>query len=134
MTVTSTDSARFATLQAALHSPDTAIRFNAGLDLVKLGDTAGIPALIEAFAHESSSVRLFYASKALVQLGKPAVPALEVALQSDNFQIRIDAACTLYQIEPDRFNTLLPFLNDALQAADQKVMDDVASAAQPHAC
>lgn len=124
MTVTSTDRARVATLQAALHSPDAAIRFNAGLDLVKLGDTAGIPALIEVFEHESSSVRLFYASKALVQLGKPAVPALEVALQSETPLVRIDAACTLYQIEPDRFNTLLPFLNEALQAAEQKVMDD----------
>lgn len=111
-------------LQAALHNPDPAIRFNAGLDLVKAGDVAGIPALIEAFAHESASVRLFHASKALVQLGKPAIPALEQALHTTHPQVRIDAACTLYQIVPDRFSTLLPFLNEALQSADAKVIGD----------
>lgn len=115
---------RIADLQTALQSPDPAIRFNAGLDLVKAGDVTGIPALIEAFEHESASVRLFHASKALVHLGKPAVPALEQALHAAHPQVRIDAACTLYQIEPDRFSTLLPFLNEALQAADAKVMGD----------
>ena len=120
----SPETERMVTLREALSNSDSAIRFNAGLDLVKLGDVTGIPALIEAFEHESSSVRLFHGSQALVQLGKPAVPALEVALLSDNPQVQIDAACTLYQIEPDRFSALLPILNAALQSDNPKVMGD----------
>jgi HEAT repeat protein len=60
------------TLRQSLQSDDHAIRFNAGLDLVKLGDVAGVPALIEAFAHESAVVRLFQAAKAQIQFGEPA--------------------------------------------------------------
>lgn len=123
-TITSSDSDRIATLQAALHSPDAAVRFNAGLDLVKLGDVAGIPPLIEAFQHESAAVRLFHAGQALVQLGAPAVPMLTTALKSDNPLVRIDAAFVLYQIEPARFAALLPILSEALGATDQKVLGD----------
>lgn len=111
-------------VREALNSSDPAVRFNAGLDLVRQSDPTGIPALIEALGHESASVRLFHAGKALVQLGQPAIPALEQALQSETPQVRIAAACLLYQIEPARFAALLPYLNAALQSAEQQVMAD----------
>jgi len=113
-----------ALLQAALHSSDPAIRFNAGLDLVKAGDVAGVPALIEAFAHESGSVRLFHAGQALVQLGAPALPWLEAALDADHPLVRIDAAFVLYQIEPARLPALLPTLSAALGSSDRQVLGD----------
>ncbi|MCB0184399.1 MAG: HEAT repeat domain-containing protein, partial [Caldilineaceae bacterium] len=109
---------------AALTSSDPAVRFNAGLDLVRQGDPTGIPALIEALGHESASVRLFHAGKALVQLGQPAIPALEQALKMDAPQVQIAAACLLYQIEPAQFADLLPYLNAALQSEEQQVMAD----------
>ncbi|MEZ4673900.1 MAG: HEAT repeat domain-containing protein [Caldilineaceae bacterium] len=111
-------------VREALNSSDPAVRFNAGLDLVRQGDATGIPALIEALGHESASVRLFHAGKALVQLGQPAIPALEQALQSELPQVQIAAACLLYQIEPARFTDLLPYLNAALQSEEQQVMAD----------
>ena len=124
MTTILTKTERITALKEALDNADPAVRFNAALDLVNQGDVTGIPILIEAFTHESSSVRLFHASKALVQLGQPAVPALTAALQSNHPQVRIDAACTLYQIVPTHFSSLLPLLTEALQSADPKVMSD----------
>lgn len=124
MTTILTTPERITALKEALDNADPAVRFNAALDLVKQGNVTGIPTLIEAFTHESGSVRLFHASKALVQLGQPAVPALTAALQSDHPQVRIDAACTLYQIASTQFNRLLPLLTEALQSADPKVMSD----------
>ena len=44
-------------LRAALLADDWDVRFNAGLDLVKLGQTDGIPALIEGLGHQSRAVR-----------------------------------------------------------------------------
>ena len=124
MTTILTTAERIPGLKEALSNADPAVRFNAALDLVKQGDGTGIPILIEAFTHESGAVRLFHASKALVQLGQPAVPALTAALQSNHPQVRIDAACTLYQIVPTHFSSLLPLLTEALQSADPKVMSD----------
>ncbi|MEZ4862859.1 MAG: HEAT repeat domain-containing protein [Caldilineaceae bacterium] len=124
MPATISDPAQPTPLHAALQNEDAAVRFNAGLDLVKQGDLTGVPALIEALGHESGSVRLFHAGRALVKLGQPAIPALEQALQSDNPQVRIAAACILYQIEPARFAALLPLLNDALRSEQQQVMAD----------
>lgn len=124
MTTILTTAERIPGLKEALSNADPAVRFNAALDLVKQGDGTGIPILIEAFTHESGAVRLFHASKALVQLGRPAVPALTAAMQSDDPQVRIDAACTLYQIVPTQFSSLLPLLAEALQSAAPKVMSD----------
>lgn len=121
---TTVDPTPIARLQEALQSSDAALRFNAGLDLVKQGDMTGIPALIEALAHESGSVRLFHAGQALIKLGEPAIPALEEALRADNPLVRIAAACILYQIEPTRFDELLPFLNEALQSGEDEVIGD----------
>ncbi len=80
--------------------------------------------MIEALAHESASVRLFHAGQALVQLGQPAILALEQALLADQAQVRIAAACILYQIEPTRFSTLQPHLNEALQSGQEQVIAD----------
>ncbi|MCB0121110.1 MAG: HEAT repeat domain-containing protein, partial [Caldilineaceae bacterium] len=123
-TDTSAEQTPTASPHSLLNSSDPAVRFNAGLDLVRQGDPTGIPALIEALGHESASVRLFHAGKALVQLGQPAIPALEQALQSELPQVRIAAACLLYQIEPARFAALLPYLNAALQSEEQQVLAD----------
>ena len=59
-------------LRAALLADDWDVRFNAGLDLVKLGQTDGIPALIEGLGHQSRAVRNFHAGKALIQFGRPS--------------------------------------------------------------
>ncbi len=123
-TDTSTEQNPAPVTQSALNSSDPAVRFNAGLDLVRQGDPTGIPALIEALGHESASVRLFHAGKALVQLGQPAIPALEQALLANEPQVQVAAACLLYQIEPARFAALLPYLNAALQSEEQPVMGD----------
>lgn len=95
-------------LQQALQSDDAAVRFNAGLDLAKLGNPSGIPALIEAFEQESSVVRFFHASNALRTLGAPAVPALTIALAAPNPQVQIAAAYTLYRIDETWLEQLLP--------------------------
>ncbi|MCE7987979.1 MAG: HEAT repeat domain-containing protein [Caldilinea sp. CFX5] len=109
---------------AALASDDPAVRFNAGLDLVKQGDAAGIPAVIEGFAHDSPSVRLFHAGKALAKLGAPAIPALEMALTADNPQVRMAAAHTLYQIDPSRLDQLLPLAIAAIQGDQEQAATD----------
>lgn len=109
---------------AALTSGDPAVRFNAGLDLVKQGDPAGIPAVIEGFEHESPSVRLFHAGKALVNLGAPAIPALETALTADNPQMRMAAAHTLYQIDNHRLDQLLPLAISMLRGDNQHAVVD----------
>lgn len=124
MTTMLTPPEHITALKEALNNADPAVRFNAALDLVNHGDVTGIPFLIEAFSHESGAVRLFHASKALVNLGQPAVPALSAALQSVHPQVRIDAACTLYQIVPTQFSRLLPLLTEALQSAEPKVVSD----------
>ena len=111
-------------IHTALTSSDPAVRFNAGLDLVKQGDPAGIPAVIEGFEHESPSVRLFHAGKALANLGAPAIPALETALTNDNPQVRMAAAHTLYQIDNRRLDQLLPLAITALQGDNQHAVVD----------
>jgi HEAT repeat protein len=111
--------------QAALLShPDPAVRFNAGLDRVKAGDTAGVPALIEAFTHDSGVVRLFHAGKALIELGTPAVPALEAALADPRARVRVDAAVVLGRIDPSRREGLLPLVVAALGEEDRAASGD----------
>ena len=83
------------TLQAALQDEDQAVRYNAGLDLVKQGHLEGIPPLIEAFRHESWVVRHFYAGQILVDLGPSALPALTAAFDTADEQTQLVAACTL---------------------------------------
>ncbi len=108
----------------SLTSADPAVRFNAGLDLVKQGDPAGILAVIEGFEHDSPSVRLFHAGKALAKLGAPAISALETALTNDNPQVRMAAAHTLYQIDNHRLDQLLPLAISALQGDNQHAVVD----------
>ena len=67
---TSEEDRNLTKLRAALLADDWAVRFNAGLDLVKLGQTDGIPALIEGLEHHSRAVRNFHAGKALIQFGR----------------------------------------------------------------
>jgi HEAT repeat protein len=123
-TTSNVTSDTLAALQHALQHEDPVIRFNAGLDLVKAGDVAGVRALIEGFAHESASVRLFHASRALVKLGVAAIPDLESALQSANPQVRVAAAYTLYQIEPLRAHELVPVAISALDEANSHAQSD----------
>ena len=70
---TSEEDRNLTKLRAALLADDWAVRFNAGLDLVKLGHVDGIPAvlgLIEGLGHQSRAVRNFHAGKALIQFGR----------------------------------------------------------------
>ena len=115
MTTTAEHPDGYTALKANLHSDDLSVRFNAGLDLVKLGKVDGIPVLIEAFEHESAVMRLFHAGRTLIELGEPAVPALNNALLSDNIQVRVAAAYTLYQIDNDRLDELLPIVMTVLE-------------------
>lgn len=121
---TTSTTERLAVLRQDLHNPDAAIRFNAGLDLVKAGDITGVPALIEGFAHESPSVRLFHASRALAAYGQPAVPALSAALQADSPQVRVAAAYTLYQIDPAQLATVLPIALAAVGGDNAEALTD----------
>jgi HEAT repeat protein len=127
MTQAADDPERNRTLKEALRSDDASIRFNAGLDLVRQKDVAGIPALIEAFEHESGVVRLFHASRALAELGELAVPALMAALASESSLTRVDAAYTLYRIDPSRFEELLPVAIAALGEDSGPARDDLIS-------
>lgn len=115
MTSPTMNSEQTTQLKQALQSEDAAVRFNAGLDLSKAGDPAGIPALIEAFEQESIVVRLFHASQALRKLGDLAVPALTTALTSPNPQVQMAAAYTLYHIDPTQVDELLPLAITLLQ-------------------
>jgi HEAT repeat protein len=108
------DSRRLAMLKQSLNDADQSIRFNAGLDLAKLGDADSIPALIEGFQADSFITRLFHAGQALTVLGDAAVPALTDALNSDNETVRVDAAFTLCKIDPTRTHELLSVAIDAL--------------------
>ncbi len=112
---------------ALLSHPDPIVRFNAWLDRVKAGDTAGVPALIEAFSDESRVVRLFQAGSALVEMGAPAVPPLEAALADPRARIRVDAALVLGRIDPSRREELLPLAIAALKEEDQVASGDAAT-------
>jgi HEAT repeat protein len=115
---------RPADIEGQLESPDPAVRFNAALDMAKRGDPAGVPALIEAFAHESGVVRLFHAGRALVALGAPVIPMLEAALSDERTRVRVDAALTLFRIDPSRRDALLPVAIDALAGEDRAASED----------
>lgn len=103
-------------LKQSLESEDASVRFNAGLDLVKAGDPAGVPALIEAFEHSSSVLRTFHASTALVKLGKPAIPDLLKALDAPGIQTRVDAAVTLAQIDSVYLEQVFPIVEEGLRS------------------
>ena len=111
-------------LKQALDSEDASIRFNAGLDLVKAGDPAGVPALIEAFEHDSSVLRIFHASTALVKLGKPAIPALLEALNAEGIQTRVDAAITLAQIDSTYLEQIFPIIEAGLRSDNAEASQD----------
>jgi HEAT repeat protein len=114
-------------LKGRMVDPDPAVRFNAGLDLVKRGEPCGVPALIEGFAHDSGVVRLFHAGRALEELGAPAVPALEAALEESRVRVRVDAALILARIDPARRETLLPVALAALSDPDGAAQEDAVS-------
>ena len=109
------DPERILTLKQSLNSADLSVRFNAALDLAKLGDAAGIPALIEGFQADSFVTRMFHAAKVLATLGEAAVPALTDALTADSETVRVDAAYTLWKIDPSRAEELLPVAVEALR-------------------
>ncbi len=111
-------------LKAALLSDDWAVRFNAALDLVKLGNLDGIPALIEGLGHHSRVVRNFHAGQALAGLGDKAIPALSNALESDNIRVRVAAANILQQIDGDGVDSFLSVAADVLDADDVEAKSD----------
>ena len=113
-----------AKLLAALTADDWAVRFNAGLDLVKLGNVHGVPALIEALEHPSQAVRNFHAGAALIGLGDKATPALVGALNATNVRVRVAAANILHQIDDGRIDELLPVAVDALDSDDPEAHSD----------
>ncbi|MBV7334601.1 HEAT repeat domain-containing protein [Chloroflexi bacterium TSY] len=115
---TSNNTGNVSELKKRLENADPSVRFNAGVDLVRLGETAGIPAIIEAFEHESVFVRLFHAAKALIEMGEPAVPILNETLQSENKLRRVDAAFALYHIDQERLDELLPIVLAILDETD----------------
>jgi len=109
---------------ALLSHPDPAVRFNAWVDRAKAGDTASIPALIEALSHDNGLVRLFQAGKALVEMGAPAVPALEAALADPRARVRVDAAIVLGRIDPSRREALVPLAIATLRDNDHAAARD----------
>ena len=109
---------------AALMADDWAVRFNAGLDLVKLGHVHGVPALIEALEHPSQAVRNFHAGAALIGLGDKATPALVSALNATSVRVRAAAANTLHQIDGGRVDELLTVALDALDSDDPEAHSD----------
>ena len=111
-------------LKTALRSRDQVVRFNAGLDLVKLGDLDGVPALIEGLGHQSQALRNFHAGNALISLGHKAVPALSAALGSGNILVRTAAANILHQIDGTLADELLPVALAALEVDDLEAKAD----------
>ena len=111
-------------IRRALRSDDQAVRFNAGLDLAKLGDLDGLPAVIEGLGHYSGVLRNFHAGKALIGLGEGAVPALSTALDSDNVRIRTAAANILHQIDGTRADELLSIALGTLDTDDWEATTD----------
>ena len=112
-------------LRAALLADEWAVRFNAGLDLVKLGHVDGIPALIEGLGHQSRAVRNFHAGTALVSLGDKAIPALSAALESNNIRVRAAAANILQQIDSAGADEFLSVAIDVLDSDDSEAKSDV---------
>lgn len=83
-------------------------------DIFNHPSVADVPVLIRSF--EDSNVRLG-ASKALVAIGKPAVPQLNEALRSDQLDIQIWSAYSIGKIGPNA-SAAAPALAVVLQAED----------------
>ena len=111
-------------LRAALLADDWAVRFNAGLDLVKLVHVDGIPALIEGLGHQSRVVRNFHAGTALISLGDNASPALAAELESTNIRVRSAAANILQQIDGAGADEFLSVAIDVLDSDDSEAKSD----------
>jgi HEAT repeat protein len=111
-------------LKQALESDDSSVRFNAGLDLVKAGDKAGIPALIETFNHNSSALRIFFAGQALVEMGEPAAPFLLDTLQTGTLRQRVAAAATLVRMDKTHLDRVFPIFVEGLQSDDDEAAYD----------
>jgi HEAT repeat protein len=79
----------------ALRDDDTRIRQAACTALGQIGDPSAVPALIACWDQRDIS---HAATNALVQIGKPAVPALIEALTSPSNPVRIAACTALGQI------------------------------------
>jgi HEAT repeat protein len=67
-------------LSQALKDEDWEVRENAAEALGNIKDRRAVPALIEALNDEHSGAR-YLAERALVLIGKPAVPALKEAME-----------------------------------------------------
>ncbi|MBV7333389.1 HEAT repeat domain-containing protein [Chloroflexi bacterium TSY] len=106
---------QIADLKQSLADVDLSIRFNAALDLAKVGDTDSIPVLIEGFQANSFATRLFHAGQALISLGEAAIPALTDALASEHETVRVDAAYVLWKVDPTRTSEILSVVIDVLR-------------------
>ena len=113
-----------AKLRADLQVGDWAVRFNAGLDLAKLGHVDGVTVLIEGLGHQSHAVRNSYAGKALISLGDKAIPALSSALGSSDIRVRAAAANTLQQIDSARADSLLSVAVEVLDSDELEAKTD----------
>lgn len=85
----------------ALRHEDESLRFNAALDLAKIGKAEAIPVLIEALGHKNRPVRFRWAATALEKLGEQVVPTLVKALDSEG-RGRASAAYVLYRLDKSK--------------------------------
>jgi HEAT repeat protein len=93
--------------------------------MAAIGDVRAVDALITALAHATEPRVSLVAAEALVQIGRPAVESLIVALRDSHYENRPDAARVLGQIGDAR---ALEALTAALQDGDYIVRRAAAEA------
>ena len=96
--------ARVPDLVALLRDPDQSVRVTAATELAEIRAVASgaISALVQAFGQPHGEEGVEYVS-AVVAFGAEALPALETALEDDNWLVRTRACMALRKLQPKRF-------------------------------
>jgi HEAT repeat protein len=101
----------------ALHDPAPSVRIQAAKALGRIRDTSAVPALLNAFSGDDEQLAS-QISTALVQIGRPAVPALLEKFATGSAWIRWQCVRALGEIADTR---ALPTLVQALHDPDHAV-------------
>ncbi|MBA3366200.1 MAG: hypothetical protein H0U03_10530 [Actinobacteria bacterium] len=114
-----------ARLRQRLGSEDDSVRLNAALDLADLSLDDGVSVLVEALAHPWPVVRRSFARRALVSLGRDAVPALERATRDAGTLCALGASLALVEIDSRRRSTFAAAIRGSLADGGSAAEDAV---------
>jgi len=119
------DTRVFAPLVAALRSHDWIVRMHAAKALGRIGDPQAVPALMPLLQDKVKAVRE-EASSALAAIGSAAVSALLLALQHEEWLVRLHAVEALGKLKsPDAVD---PLLRTLFNDRDSAIREDVVRA------